>query len=332
MTRIIPVLFIALPFSHAEVAAERQDHTAQPNEVSFIKDVAPVLDKRNCSATNCHGGVYGKGGFRISSFTCRPEADAAAISLAEKGRRVNLLMPVNSLFLIKAANKIPHAGGELMPVGSDDYKTCLAWIRAGANPENSPVTVSKLEVAPAIVVLKKDQEKSQLKVTVLFSDGDERDMTSHARYFSDAPDVADVWKSGAVMRTGSGRTRAMIRVLGHTAEIEILCPAEAADPVLAIKLASVSIWTGGLLDSLRRTDSASFRRRFREHPIHKQFSERLSNRELIEQLYTRLLGAAPCKEELRNGLAHLEDAKDRRRGFEEWAFVIVTSRKYLSRQ
>ena len=88
MTRIIPVLFIALPFSHAEVAAERQDHTAQPNEVSFIKDVAPVLDKRNCSATNCHGGVYGKGGFRISSFTCRPEADAAAISLAEKGRRL----------------------------------------------------------------------------------------------------------------------------------------------------------------------------------------------------------------------------------------------------
>ena len=327
VTLFIPILLVAVPFSYGELAAERQDHL---KEVSFIKDVAQILDKRNCSATNCHGGIYGKGGLNLSAYTCRPKADAAAIALAEKSRRVNLLMPVNSLFLIKAANKIPHAGGELMPVGSEDYKTCLAWIMAGANLEKSPVTVSKLEVSPARVVLKKDQEKLQLKVTVLFSDGDERDMTSHARYFTDAPSVADVLKSGAVMRTGAGTTRAMIRVLGHTVEVEILCPAKPNVPLPEFKQASVSVWRGGLLDALRHIDSASFRLRFRSHPIHKQLDEKLPDKELIEQLYTRIFGVRPGKEELKSALDHLEDSKDRHKGLDEWTYVILTSKECLS--
>jgi len=324
--RFIPILFIAVQFSYGELAAERQDHV---KNVSFIKDVAQILDKRNCSATNCHGGIYGKGGLSLSAFTCRPEADAAAIALAEKGRRVNLLMPVNSLFLVKGANKIPHGGGELMPVGSDDYKTCLAWIMAGANLEKSPVTVSKLEVSPARVVLKKDQEKLQLKVTVLFSDGDERDMTSHARYFTDATSVADILNSGAVMRTGTGTTTAVVRVLGHTAEIEIVCPAPG-DVMPAAMQSSVSVWTGGLLNALRQTDSASFRLQFRSDQRLKLFDEKLSNKELIEQLYTRIFGAGPDKEELKDALDHLQDSQDRRKSLDEWTFVILTSRACLS--
>ena len=98
----------------------------------FLNDVAPILDRNGCSTAICHGKFGGQAGFDLSLLTLDPEADYHPIVTASRGRRVNLIEPERSLFLLKPTEEVSHEGGMRFTVNSEDYNTILRWLEAGA--------------------------------------------------------------------------------------------------------------------------------------------------------------------------------------------------------
>ena len=86
--------------------------------------------------------------------------------------------PDASLFLVKAAGKVPHGGGKRLPPESADYEVIRRWIAAGA-PASAPDVpkVTKLRVLPTDAVLTPGQLQ-QLAVIAEYSDGSSRDVAS----------------------------------------------------------------------------------------------------------------------------------------------------------
>ena len=62
-------------------------HGAQADEeISFNRDVLPILAKSGCNSGGCHGALAGKGGFRLSLFGYDPQADYLTITRESRGR------------------------------------------------------------------------------------------------------------------------------------------------------------------------------------------------------------------------------------------------------
>src|SRR5438309_4274387 len=101
--------------------------TATAGEVSFERDVLPVLTRAGCNAGPCHGNLNGKGGFKLSLRGFDPAADLAALTRDMLARRADPLHPDTSLVLQKAAGLVPHEGGVRFPVHSIEYETLRGW-------------------------------------------------------------------------------------------------------------------------------------------------------------------------------------------------------------
>src|SRR6476469_714841 len=71
--------------------------TAQTTPPLFLRDIAPILDKKGCSTAACHGKCGGRGGFQVSLLTLSPQDDYDPIVRGARGRRVNLTEPEKSL-------------------------------------------------------------------------------------------------------------------------------------------------------------------------------------------------------------------------------------------
>src|SRR5260221_12650019 len=64
----------------AKTAAAAGDSApAVPARVEFLRDIAPILDRSNCSTAGCHGKFGGRGGLQISLLTLSPEDDYAPL-------------------------------------------------------------------------------------------------------------------------------------------------------------------------------------------------------------------------------------------------------------
>src|SRR5678810_875867 len=70
---LCPVLFLCLPL-HAE---------------TFLRDVAPILNKAGCTSGPCHGAAKGKNGFKLSLRGYDPQFDYEALLYDLSGRRFN---------------------------------------------------------------------------------------------------------------------------------------------------------------------------------------------------------------------------------------------------
>ena len=103
---------------------------SQP-DVGFVKLVMPMLTKSGCNLGACHGLQDGKGGFKLSVFESSPREDHDVMVRAHGQRRVNLLIPEESLLLQKPLRQIGHGGGQRFERGSVAHAVFLAWIRAG---------------------------------------------------------------------------------------------------------------------------------------------------------------------------------------------------------
>ena len=81
-------------------------------EVTFVKDVMPILTKADCNTGACHAkSVTGQRGFSLSLLGFEPQEDYEHIVKEAKGRRVFAAAPDQSLLVLKAANIVPHGGG-----------------------------------------------------------------------------------------------------------------------------------------------------------------------------------------------------------------------------
>ncbi len=199
---------IAVLFSFACICMARSAVAEDPT--SFNNEVVPVLTRFGCNAGSCHGKLAGQNGFRLSLRGYAPELDHATITREALGRRINAASPEESLLVRKAANLIPHGGGQRLEPGGKAAKILTDWIAAGApGPRRDEATLQRIEVSPSGSTLAIG-ESSQLTVTAIDSDGQRRDVTWLTQFASSDSGVLDAAPSGVVkaLRHGESVVRA----------------------------------------------------------------------------------------------------------------------------
>ncbi|MFN3325447.1 MAG: DUF1549 and DUF1553 domain-containing protein [Bryobacteraceae bacterium] len=194
--------------------------------VTFLRDVAPILNKAGCTSGPCHGSAKGKNGFKLSLRGYDPEFDYASLLYDLSGRRFNRAEPGRSLMLAKPTQTIPHEGGLRFEKDSDYYKTIYSWIAQGV-PYGDPAkdNVTALQVEPAEIAMPKPGESARMKVTARFADGQTRDVTREATIESNTPDVAKV-EGAAISGERIGEATLLVRYQGKfsTVPVTILNP------------------------------------------------------------------------------------------------------------
>src|SRR5262245_42712453 len=171
----VPIKPLALLILPALLAA------ADAPKVTFLRDVAPILNKVGCTSGTCHGAAKGKNGFKLSLRGYDPQFDYETLLYDLSGRRFNRADPGRSLMLAKPTQQVPHGGGLRFDINSDYYKTIYNWIAQGVpfgNPAND--TVRRLALEPAEVFMKAPGESAAVKVTATYGDGTTREVTREA--------------------------------------------------------------------------------------------------------------------------------------------------------
>ena len=186
--------------------------SSQTRAVGFRLDVAPLLSKAGCNAGACHGNLNGKGGFRLSLRGDDPSFDLAALMRDAFNRRLDLVHPEQSLFLLKPTGQVPHEGGRRFSIDSIEARTLLAWIDSLAKDDQatSPRVV-KVSVFPSERLNAAPCLSQQLIVTAELSDGSTRDVTRQASYDVNEPTKAGVSEDGRVETSGPGEIVVAVR-------------------------------------------------------------------------------------------------------------------------
>ena len=236
----------------AEFKNQRVEATVQVVEAgldsppSFVKDITLVLTKGGCNASSCHGGVKGRGGFKLSLDALDPGEDYKWIvqgggyqvltdEVAEpRIPRVDRKSPKDSLLLLKPTLQVSHGGLRKFGTDSPDYETILNWIDSGA-PYQDPgepegARIERIEVFPSQVVLEEDGVQ-QFLVTATLSSGRREDFTHKVRYESNNADVVTVTEEGLAVAVGVGETAVLVRAPGHTASTRVGVISDISDIV-----------------------------------------------------------------------------------------------------
>ncbi len=205
--------------------------------LSFAWDVEKILTRRGCNDTHCHGGVKGRGGFKLSLYGIYPEEDyrwivkggTYQVLSPDPGAeipRIDREEPEKSLLLKKPSLAEPHQGGLQLPLESEDYRTLLRWVKEGAAFQPAAASgpgVRAIEVYPAEAVLEVGGGQ-QLLVSALLENGTRRDLTGRVRTLSDNSDVAAVEPDGRLRALRPGETFVTVRTAGHstTARVSVI--------------------------------------------------------------------------------------------------------------
>ena len=188
----------------------------KPRPVSFQRDVMPVLTAAGCNTGSCHGSARGQDGFHLSLFGYDPQGDHFRLTREMSGRRVNLALPEQSLFLTKSIEAVPHTGGKLFEKDSRSYRVLLEWVKNGAKLDVGEVVMpTSIEVRPSQVVLKGEDQKLPLTVRALYSDGTDRDVT-RLTTFSTSNDNSAKIDPHAGLITTAARGKAFLMGRFHT--------------------------------------------------------------------------------------------------------------------
>ena len=195
---------------------------AEPR-VTYLKDVAPILNKAGCTSGPCHGAAKGKNGFKLSLRGYDPQFDYESLLYDLSGRRFNRAEPGKSLMLAKPTQEIPHGGGLRFDQSSTYYKTIYNWIAQGV-PLGDPAKdkVASIAVTPNEVAMPKPGEKAAIRVMATYTDGSTRDVTTEATIESNTPDVARIDAAKAtVAGERIGEATLLLRYEGKYATIPV---------------------------------------------------------------------------------------------------------------
>lgn len=193
--------------------------------VDFANEIEPLLSRFGCNAGGCHGKASGQNGFKLSLFGFDPTFDYQAIVEEGRGRRLFPSSPQQSLLLRKAAGQSPHGGGRRLDPEDEPYQLLVEWIEQGM-PRSSPDAprVVDLTVEPPRRAFAPD-ERQQVRVTALYSDGATRDVTRQAQYASNLDVVALVDDAGLVTAGRErGEAAVMARYMGQVAVFTAIVP------------------------------------------------------------------------------------------------------------
>ena len=177
---------------------------ALPAEWEFQNHVQAVLARAGCNSGACHGALAGKGGFRLSLRGYDSVADHFNITGQDRGRRIELANPAQSLLLTKPSEAVPHKGGLRLPSDSFNYQVLADWISSGASSQ--PKTAAKLvkvDVLPGRVTMRPG-DFQQMIVLAHFDNGRIEDVTHWAKFSASDEAVCQVDEHGKVTVVGSG--------------------------------------------------------------------------------------------------------------------------------
>jgi hypothetical protein len=197
--------------------------TATAGEVSFERDVLPVLTRAGCNAGACHGNLNGKGGLKLSLKAEDAAADFAALTRDMLARRADPIRPDESLILKKATAQVPHEGGSRFAKTGGEYAILRDWISRGCKPDapGAP-TLAKLVVSPASKILVDPADRFPVKAVAHFSDGTTRDVTALAAFEFTAVGVAKITPDGSVIREQTGEVVLLVRYLSQVEPVRIV--------------------------------------------------------------------------------------------------------------
>jgi hypothetical protein len=252
--------------------------SAAPATPLFLRDIAPILDKKGCSVAACHGKFGGRGGFQVSLLTLSPQDDYDPIVRGARGRRVNLMDPDKSLLLLKATGQVSHVGGKRFEVGSREYNLLRTWIAAGApyDPDADP-KLAKLSVTPGEAVLPGVGGTVKLHVVAHFTDGSAQDVTPYAMYDASDPAVLAVDGNGVVTGKRWGGAAVVVRYLGTVQSASLTLP--RADKTPYPKVAGVNFVDDFVQANLRKMNVVP--------------SRLSTDREFVRRVYLDVCGKLP---------------------------------------
>lgn len=200
---------------------------AADKSLSFSNDVMPFVLKAGCASGNCHAKPEGQNNFKLSVFGFDPKHDYNEIVRDDRGRRLFLAAPEESLLLKKATGAIPHEGGARIEVGSEAYQTLLAWIKQGVPfAEEKEAKLAGVAVEPREKVYAKGASQ-KLKVTARYSDGSTRDVTRLSLYSSNDKEMAVVDEQGVIkVGTISGEGVVVASYMGMVDVARVTVPSD----------------------------------------------------------------------------------------------------------
>ncbi len=188
--------------------------------VDFRTDVIAALSHAGCNSGACHGSPQGKNGFRLSLRGHDPDLDFFTLTRAEAGRRVNLLRPEASLFLLKGTGRVAHQGGVRLRPGGHAYRILHQWVAEGCR-DDGPSPLARLDVVPERHRLPADNPVQQLSVRALFQNADQRDVTALCVFSVNDPDAASVSPTGLVRFRRTAEVSVLVRYLDHFASARL---------------------------------------------------------------------------------------------------------------
>jgi hypothetical protein len=301
-------------------------------EVSFVRDVMPVLSRLGCNAGTCHGSAQGKNGFQLSLRGYDPVLDHRSLTDDIGGRRFNRAAPERSLMLLKTSGAIPHVGAVLTQPGEPYYELIKTWVAEGVKLDLKSPRVTALEIHPRSPVLALPGARQQMAVLATYSDGSKRDVSAEAFLESSNTEVATVDKHGLVTAVRRGETAMLARYEGSYAAASLIVMGDRSgfqwegvpeynyiDTLVYEKLKQVKVLPSGLC-----TDS-----------------------EFVRRVTLDLTGLPPQPEEVSAFLADPRPSKEKREALvdklvgspdfvehwtNKWADLLQVNRKFLGDQ
>lgn len=194
--------------------------------VDFDTQVMPILTKAGCNAGSCHGAAAGRGGFRLSLYGSRPDADFDEITLALEGRRIDRRRSELSLLLLKPTEQLSHEGGTRLELDGPDFQTVQRWITDGARRIKSRQL--KDFNFESEVIDRGDQNDGprqfQLSTMAQFSDGSTADVFSWTVLTPNDPGTVMIDEHGVATLNRPGRHLIMARFLDQVRPLELNVP------------------------------------------------------------------------------------------------------------
>lgn len=231
MKRLIPLtalmISLSVPAFGAEItkSIDARFSAADTKEVpDFRRHMSPLMGKLGCNGRACHGSFQGRGGFHLSLFGHDFDVDHKAMT-AGKEPRVDLKNPNESLIVAKPLDGDFHEGGQRFKKGSWEHTVFRRWIEGGAkNVEKGSADFVKLDITPKEIIFKKKNEKVQLKVVAVWSDGAREDVTTLCRFYTNSSTNAAITESGLITSGQPGDTNVVVSYDKGVVPIAVLQP------------------------------------------------------------------------------------------------------------
>ncbi|MBL8890707.1 MAG: DUF1553 domain-containing protein [Planctomycetaceae bacterium] len=199
------------------------------DELSFDRQILPLLTKAGCNAGSCHGAAAGRGDFHLSLFGADPAADHRAIASEFSGRRINPLRPERSLLIRKPTGDLEHGGDVLFDSDGPETLMIKDWIKRGA-PRPVTAPLQRLSANETDAFFSSVPAKTRFEVEAQFLDGTRQVVTDYVTWISTDTSAIRVDSNGEVELQQAGQHVLLARYMNQVIPIQLSAPLGDALP------------------------------------------------------------------------------------------------------